>query len=525
MELPALTHPERLWWLLLLPLLWLLALPPRPRRALLTAHLPQWLAALAAQQRRPPRLRRWRLLLLVLAATLGVLAHAGLRARAAPGKTRLVVVFDTSASMAARAGGDSAHARAVQLLREQLAALPGNVEVRLLADGDVVTTLQDEVARALATAPAPHGAPSVPLEAAVAAAAADDTATWLLTDGQHGVPAAQRVTVLGRAADNWAITAVDCDDHWPQPALQLAVTVRSFAAVPAHGHLQVSGPVQPFGGVDLDLLAGASHTFALQLQRDGTAGTLQVQLQMPGDALAADDVFTVALPPLPQPDIAVLADADADAVPAVHVAASALAAELGGKVIEAKAGATASFQLIEGGVVTLPQPFRGITFGTRAPSAPTSLWPAPLVTDWDRQQPLLRGLDFSELAVQAAWHGILPEGRPLLYGVGPDGATEPLLVQSPDARGGALHFAFRLQDSNLALLPAFPQLLRRALLPAYGKVALQPAPLVPVGESDLRALPPPQDGALPAFAADGNSLAPWCLLLGLACLALRAWLR
>ena len=67
MELPSLSSPERLWWLVaLLPLLYLLAQPPRPRQALFTAHASQWQRALQQLKRRPPRFRALRWLLLSL---------------------------------------------------------------------------------------------------------------------------------------------------------------------------------------------------------------------------------------------------------------------------------------------------------------------------------------------------------------------------------------------------------------------------------------------------------------------------
>jgi hypothetical protein len=48
MELPTLTAPQQLWWLLaVLPLLFWLAQPPRPRRLHLTPHRAQWLLAQA----------------------------------------------------------------------------------------------------------------------------------------------------------------------------------------------------------------------------------------------------------------------------------------------------------------------------------------------------------------------------------------------------------------------------------------------------------------------------------------------
>jgi hypothetical protein len=60
----------------------------------------------------------------------------------------------------------------------------------------------------------------------------------------------------------------------------------------------------------------------------------------------------------------------------------------------------------------------------------------------------------------------LPAGRPLLLGELPGQAPAPLVVLRPTAAGAALQFAFRLLNSSLGLLPAFPQLLSRSFVPA-----------------------------------------------------------
>ena len=85
-------HPEHLWWLLLLPVLFLLAMPPQPRTVLWTAHLPQWVAAQKVLRRRPPRLRGLRFLLLAIACIAAAGALAEPRLPGQPGPTRLVVL-------------------------------------------------------------------------------------------------------------------------------------------------------------------------------------------------------------------------------------------------------------------------------------------------------------------------------------------------------------------------------------------------------------------------------------------------
>ena len=91
-----LEHPERLWALLILPVLYWLARPPRPRRVVATAHLAVWDAALRRLGRRDARFRRLRFWLLAVAAIAVVFATAAPRLADRAGPRRYVVVLDRS---------------------------------------------------------------------------------------------------------------------------------------------------------------------------------------------------------------------------------------------------------------------------------------------------------------------------------------------------------------------------------------------------------------------------------------------
>lgn len=525
MEPPFLNAPERLWWLLLLPVLYWLALPPRPQRQTLTAHLPQWLLAQARLRRRPPRFRRWRFVLLALAVVGAVLAAAGPALPGAAGPTRLCVVVDSGASMAHRVGDRTAAEIATATVRDGLAAVPPHVDLVVVTAGGAVQRRHGAAARAFADPLVPAGA-SVDLAAVAAAASrAADTAVWTLTDGQSPpLPEEGALTLCGAGGDNAAIAAIDVVDAWPLPELRLLVTLQSRARAPWRGQVSVLGAVEAAGPFAVEMQPDERRVAELPLRRTVAGGALTVELRMPGDVLPLDDRLTLTLPPLPLPTIALLGDRT---LPVVRAAVAALAQEVGGKVVEGEDLQRAGFLLVEGGIADLtPGATRALAFGCRASAAGAPrVWPSPTVVDWDRQSAWTAGLDLSELEVTHALHGILPAGQPLLWGAGPGGERLPLAVVVPGDQT-SVHFAFRLQDSNLALLPAFPQLLRRAFVGSFGIAhAIQPpGPPVPTTETDLRHLA--KGGRpLPRFGSPAQELGGWCLLAALLALAIRAYVR
>ena len=117
---------------------------------------------------------------------------------------------------------------------------------------------------------------------------------------------------------------------------------------------------------------------------------------------------------------------------------------------------------------------------------------------------------------------------PLLGG---DPGILGVVVDRPES--ASVHLAFRLGDSNLFKLAAFPQLLRRAFARSFGAEArpqLVGEPLLDAAESDLagalasgdlRAAAPDRD--LPVFATPATRLALPLLVLALVLLAVRAY--
>jgi len=524
----TLTEPYWLLALLVLPLLWWLSQPPKPSRDEWTAHLQQWQAALHALRRRPPRGSLWRFVLLALATIAVTLAAARPVVVAAPGVDRLVVLLDGSASMHAIDGdGVSAFDAARARVRAALAEVPEHVEVTVLRCGGELLRRHGRSARALHELGDAGGALAVDLVALADAAADERTAVWTVTDGQgqEALPTTGALTVLSRAGANAAIAAVRVDDAWPLPSLALEVDVVAFAARPAKVVLRATGAVAARELELPPLSAGVVTTVPLVLDRRPEGGVLQLRVELAGDRLPRDDAYSVALPPLPAPRIAALREDDG--VPFAAVAADTLAAEVGGEVVPASDGGAVGLLLVDGGLAPLrPGEVRALTFGSRLSA---DVEPEPWVdvgaVDWAREHELTRGLDLSELRVASAWRGLLPDGVPFLWADAGTGRVPLAVVAGDEVR--SVHFAFRLQDANLPLLAAFPQLLRRAFVHSYGRAARLSATSAPppAGEQDLRDPATAPDRALPDWAGRDRPLARWCVVAGLLALALRAFVR
>lgn len=533
----TLASPQFLWALLVLPLLWWLSQPPKPHREVLTPHMQQWQLAMRALRRRPPRGSWLRFVLLALATIGATIAASQPFVERQPGPTRLVVLLDVSASMAAESGGVSAFEQAKQKLLTQFAQLPEHVEVTVLRCGGELRRRHGSAARALQDLGEPAGALHADLSGLARQAADQDCVVWTLTDGQgmEQLPSVGALTRLDTRGGNAAIDAVRIVDAWPLKALQLEVDMVAYAADGSgdrvSAELQVLGATTNEQRYSCWLRSGVMLTRTVELQRDKLGGELVVQLIMAGDRLPADHRFVLTLPPLPAPRIAALAESDASNF--ASVAAATLAEEVGGEVVANTSDASVGMLLVDGGLVPLLADDgrvvkrRALTFGTRlADSVDAEVWRSPSPLDWSRSSPLTVGLDLSELRIDRAWRGILPAGEPFLWQQDGDQRV-PLGVLVDGGASASMHLAFRLQDSNLPLLAAFPQLLRRAFVRSYGEAAtsiVSPTG-APASERDLSAPAVGEDRALPEFAVAEQGLAQWFVLAGLLALALRAFVR
>ena len=529
MELPTLTSPERLWWLLAVALvLWLLAQPPRPRTSLATAHPAQWRLAQERIRRRPQRFRALRWALLCLAcAMLGFAAAEPLDA-AQRTLRRVTFLVDGSASMGARAeAGRTAFERAVERARQLAQLAPAHVEVEtVVLRGGTIERRRGDSARSLVDVGQPAGLLPASLAELAAASSAEDALVWTIGDGQAGAgeaPPAGGWTRIASGVRNVALLDPAVDRDAPRNRLRVGAVVRSFADEPMRVRLQVEGAAT--GDVrELELGPRASAPVEWDLERRPEGGTVRVSLAAPGDALVRDDWFELVVPPQPRARIAV--QAEEITAPFATAAGKALAESVGGSLVDAAPGVAVGFLLVEGGLGELPaDPGPMVSFGRSRPGA--APWPSPLVVDWDRREPMFDGLDLSELEIAHALTGALPAGRTLITGQLPDGSLAPLAVAVDGARGRAVHFAFRLQDSSLGLLAAFPQMLLRCYessQPGRGVVDVRGGD-VPISESALGSASATADRALDLQAEPPRNLAAWLVLLALALLAVRSGVR
>ena len=535
-----LVDPQFLWALLLLPLVWWLSQPPKPQREVLSAHLVQWRLAMRALNRRPPRGSWLRFALLALAIVCATVAAARPFVPGAKGPDKLVVLLDASASMAAAVGDRTAFELARGAVRTQLGGLPEHVEVTLLRCGGDLRRRHGIAARLVNDLGEPDGRLDVDLAQLAEQAQADDRIAWTLTDGQgqSELPRVGALTLLDTSGPNAVIADLRLEDAWPLPMLQLEVDVVAFSAVSGAmngeamaASLQVAGAVVEPRRVACALLPAAVQTLTVSVQRASIGGELRLDLQLEGDRLPRDNRRTLSLPRLPAPRIASLAEAEAG--PFLGAAAAALADEVGGEVVAVESGVAAGLLLVDGGSVALRSETgelakrRVLTFGTRlSEGVESEPWLAPTPIEWSRSSELTKGLDLSELRVDRAWRNILPDGEAFLWWV--DGEQRvPLGVLVDAGETASVHLAFRLEDSNLPLLAAFPQLLRRSFVRCYGTAGAGIAvpPSSPSSERDLGARALGEDRPLPVFGGEDHDLARWFVCLGLLALALRAFVR
>ncbi len=482
----ALANPAGLWW-------WLLALPVlalhvlRPRRVQATvAAIYLWrqvtrpVSAATPWQRLIPS---WLLAAQLLAVLLlGLLMARPVRLTDALLAEHTVFVLDASASMQSFDGDPDRLALAQARAKELRAQLPEGGEATVIVAGSraraLLTNSTDPDAFAAAIDGIEADDTNGDFAAAFALAAGLDTGdqetrTVFISDGGitpadlRAAPVGTQYEAVGSSATNRAITQLSIE---PTTSGFLArVTVAHFGgpAVTQDVRLDVDGVTVVSQAVELEPGGVANLSFPVP------RGELFEAFLEGEDTLALDDraVATVST----RSSIDVLW-----AGPDDSFIAAALAASPGVEVTRAAtvpAEIEADIDVVVAAGVSVPDavdlPVLAIgASGEVRGIVPTGSVEQPVVALVDGNDPLLTGLDLSQLFVASAARVTTPPGAEVLLGA--EGA--PLLVRVDDP-APTVYLAFDLADSTLPLDVAFPVLFDRALGGLSGAVT-PPARLV-----------------------------------------------
>lgn len=314
----SLLSPFALIWLGALPvLIWLWRLAATRRQTRVSSLVP-----FLALMRRTPR-QRTRLVVNLLfwlqAAALTALALALAQpVLFAPRRRTVLVVVDTSASMAAVSSGQSAFERARATVRRLIARRHPGDRYLLVASAPVIPLTSQPTAD------------PIQLTRAVDALSVSETAGSLATAAHIGRALGgglvDRVVVVtdepppceaqddvefvtvGRPLANAALVGLDA--HGPlcgEPAARIMATVHNFSDVPTHAEVTVTRGGQRLAESRASLEARARSTLTLPLPA-GADGWVEVALSSPRDSLPSDNRAHVHIASAVTTPVAVVSD-------------------------------------------------------------------------------------------------------------------------------------------------------------------------------------------------------------------------
>jgi Mg-chelatase subunit ChlD len=436
--------------------------------------------------------------LLFLTTLILALARPFTRAEGAGGEA-LILILDTSASMAATDVAPSRLAVAEEQARQLVEGLPDSARMTVIAAGDgaqvLVASSQDrrQVLQAIDSLRAGTGGSDVTaaLELASAVAARlPDTEIAILSDGRVDLP--ERLALKGRArylpvgssADNQAISALSLQPAPGGESLTAFAQIANYGDAPAHRRLTLNVDGRLANAYDLDVPAGGERAVIAE----GLPATTRVlEAQLTGaDALSLDDrawavyrraepasvrlvtegnlFLETALALLPGLEVSVVRPGDWDVANTEAVTATQ-SAELA--ILDAYVPVTAT--LPPGNLLFIAPP-RSTTF-----FSVTGTLDQPVPRAPEPDDPLLGHVQLDQVNVLDAVRIPLPGwARQVIAGDAPasqDADSVPLLFAGEtDGRRVAV-VAFDLHRSDLALQVAFPLLLANLtdwLAPGHG---------------------------------------------------------
>ncbi|MBN1660228.1 MAG: VWA domain-containing protein [Anaerolineae bacterium] len=483
------------------------------------------------------RLRRNLLLILqilVLIALILALARPFTWTAGAAGSSA-ILVFDTSASMAATDQAPSRLAAAMAHARDLIASLPAEARITIIAAGDaprvLVASSRDRraVAAALAALRAGTGGSdmSTALELASALAARQpDTEVVVYSDGRATWPGALSITgrvryvPLGNGGANQAIAVLSLRPDPRTGTLTAFAQVINYGSAVARRRLNLYADGLLVAAHDLEISPGAQQAV---VSENLPAGSRVVEAQLPGeDALALDDrawavhgaaepapitlvsegnlFLETALALLPGLEVSVVAPPDWDSAGVEGEPADLT-------ILDAYVPVTAT---LPAGNLFFIAPPRSTAYFTVTGSVEQ---PAPRPVNAD--DPLLAyvDLDPESVSVLSAARIPLPAwARPVIVGdpiaADEEGSVPLLFAGEVDGRRVAV-LTFDLHRSDLPLQVAFPLLLSNlASWLAPGPGGSLPDQIVPGAPVSIPV--PPEAESVSVTRPDGSSarLAP-----------------
>jgi Aerotolerance regulator N-terminal len=495
-----------LWFLLLLPVVFLLY--REPSIEISTDRLGLWRRALARLPRRKRRKPPLGLLLTMLMTLLIVIAAAGAGRPQREGPRRFAVVVDLSPSMQFLEKGVRRLRTQVPRLEKELADIPPYIPGRLLVlrDGLLEEMLVWEPRemgatkkRGLPTLQAPRvgGIAHLGLARRLAERSGDESAVFVYSDGAGPSPWPKllpdnlylRAGGSAEASNPTGFISAQVVDPWPGAELQIQVGLRQPLAA----------------GVELQLLS-KSHKAQQKIPLEGGGAEpikidvprvfgseIEVRLE-PGDGFALDESLVLQPRPVWGPTLMSVPYDDSD----LRVLEGYLEEELGADVLTDEmifASKKDRLLLMEGGELArwptdgMPR----LCFGTRLPEL-SRTGPLEGPVEWERGDPMLRGLELSTLRVEEGLRGKLPEKARVLARVG----GQPYLLLLVDQR--MLWCASELGQNSLVEQAFLPLLILRCLreLAPEGKATSLTGLLDP-REGEVAARPAPRSRPTPVF--------------------------
>ncbi len=448
--------------------------------------------------------------------------------------SHLILVVDTSASMGATDVAPNRLAQAVATARQMVESLPGSSRVTVIQAGDLVrvpvsgaTEKSAAVAALESLQPGIAGADfaSALTMAAAIAAREPDSEIAVLSDGHitlpdnMTLPGRVRYLPVGKDTNNQAIGALTLQSESSGRRLSAFVQVSNFGPSEARRRLLLYADGRLVVARDLTLAPGKAQWLTLP---DVPPGASTVQARLEGqDDLALDD-HAWAVPPSSEkvavrlvttgnrfletalfllPNVELTTDAAAGSgAPATGDSPSAVGGQRSDDLTIFDSIIPTS--TLPSGSLLFIAPLRSTGF-----FSVTGQLQAPVPVSNLPDDPLLRYVDWREVAIQDATHLALPEWG---YAVIGDGKTNaPLLVVGEQNGRRLAVLAFDLRHSDLPLRVAFPILIANlldALVP--GGASGLPSNVEPGRPLALSA--PPQASALTVQLPDGavRTMAP-----------------